>query len=98
MPEFRTIKGTLKLRELAAIEVLSERLGENIYLHLEVKLRDGRTRQIGGIRLFNEQEPHPRRHLLTFKLPEESAWRSKTPDELTINFGVVKATWKKSKD
>lgn len=45
MPEFSAIKGTLKLKNIDSIEILSERIGNNIYLHLQANLRSGKTRK-----------------------------------------------------
>ena len=86
-------KGTIKLKEIDTIEVLSEKNEYGVYLFLEAKLKNGETRGIGGVRLYHEEKPHPKRYVVAVKLPSDKDWSSLKPDELTVNLGVVKATW-----
>ena len=95
MPQFSVSKGTLKLKDIESIEILSERIDDNIYLHSEVKLKSGKSRQIGGLRLANEMEAHPPKHLVSFKLPNDRTWQSAfdklKPDELQLKFADRKS-------
>ena len=92
---FSFVKGTIRLKDIDTIEILTERNEYGIYLFLDAKLKNGKTRQIGGMRLHDEEKIHPKRRVTAVKLPSDKDWSSLKPDELTLNFGVVKATWSK---
>ena len=88
-------KGTIKLKDIDTIEISTEKNEYGIFLWLDAKLKNGKTRVIGGMRLDDEEKIHPKRRVTAVKLPSDKDWSSLKPDELTLNFGIVKAKWSK---
>ena len=92
---FTFTRKNIRLKDIDQIEILSERNKHAIYIHLQAKLKNGKTKPIGGFRLFNAEKLHPKEHVVSIGFPSDHDWSFTRPNELTINLGVVKATWTK---
>lgn len=90
------LKDPPRLKDIEGIVISTEKHDDNIFLFLDISLRKGKTRNIGGLRLWAEKEDHPKRPLFSFKLPTSKEWTSLKLDELTFNVGFVKAKFKSS--
>lgn len=95
MPQFSFSK--VKLKDIESIGISTENMEGNLYVLFDIKLRNGKTKLGGGIRVVDFEKAHSRTTRVSLKLPEASSWEKLKPDELTVNLGILSATWKTKK-
>jgi hypothetical protein len=89
------LKDRPKLKDIDSIDISTKKDGERILVVLDITLKDNNKRTIGGLSTINGKEGHPKRPFLSFKLLSNKNWKVFKPDELSLNLGVVRATWRK---
>ena len=77
------------------IDISTKKDGERILVVLDITLKDGKKGAIGGSSSVDEREGHLERPRLSFKSLSIKDLKALGPDELSLNLGIVKATWRR---